>query len=83
MWRGLRLLLQHVVLPVCQFKDRDWLSQVHLPAVFSSRGPLALPQRCQSIGCKVIACLPCSTTDFIILFAACGSLSHPLFDPDL
>lgn len=42
MWRGLHNLLQHVFLPVCQFKDRDWMSQVHLTAVCNSRGPSSL-----------------------------------------
>lgn len=45
MWRGLHKLLQHVFLPVCQFKDRDWMSQVHLPAVCNSRGPSSLTTR--------------------------------------
>lgn len=79
MWRGPHWLLLREFLPVCQFKDRNWMSQVHQPAVFNSRGPprcatsMARGYRMQN---NCISALQCH--GFHPLLTALGSCSHLL-----
>lgn len=81
MWRGLHGLLQCVFLPVCQFKDRYWISQVYLPAVCSSRGPPSFATRTvenqrQNNCMAALQCLHCNSP------VSCLCFSFFSFDPD-